>query len=596
MTSHASMNRIYRLVFNAGSRGFSGGLMHPAHVAATAVLAFGFLSNTSAQSMPPKWGAHVDFEAKPGSKRSLAESDFFLPIKQTERTLFFGNLRGRFDNQNSREGNLGLGVRHMQEGGWNIGGYGYLDRRKTGNGNFFNQATLGGEALGRDWDFRANAYLPYGQRVRDAGTASTASLSGTTVLVSSVTTQERALRGFDAEVGWRVPLFDVESPRQLRLYIGGYRFSDVTTRLSGPRLRAEFTVADLPQLWRGAQLVVNAEVQDDNIRGRQTFVALRLRVPLGGEKERPRLNWQEQRMTTPVLRDVDIVAPLVARAPVIETATATANGQPLTILSSSTTTGAALPAAVAAAGANSTVVLTGTYATTATVALQPGQTLAGTSPIVVRTPSGATATLTGPGAVINGSFNTTTGVVRLDSNSTLSGMTVNSDGGGGSSSIAVRAFGNGARILNNTITASVPGSGAGASVSGILIFSGPTNVVVSNNTIGVTSTNAGNIKGINASLGGFGTVTLSGNTITLTGTGNIKQGIEVAGGVPGGTIATITGNTISVTGAGGPNQAVLVVNSAITAGSSGNVRVAGSCAFSAGTSGSIGFADGTSCP
>lgn len=264
--------------------------MHPAHVAAAAVIALCFLSGTAAQPISHKWGAHVDFEAKPGSKRNLAESDFFLPLMQTERTLFFGNLRGRFDNQSSREGNLGLGVRHMLEGGWNIGGYGYLDRRKTGNGNYFNQVTLGGEALGRDWDFRANAYLPHGQRVRDLGTASTATLSGTTVLVSSVTTQERALKGFDAEIGWRVPLFDIDGPRQLRLYAGGYRFSDSTTRLSGPRLRAEFAVADLPQLWRGAQLVVNAEIQNDNIRGRQAFVALRLRVPLGGEKERPRLN------------------------------------------------------------------------------------------------------------------------------------------------------------------------------------------------------------------------------------------------------------------------------------------------------------------
>lgn len=572
--------------------------MHPVHIAATAVIAFSFLSNTAAQSMPAKWGPHVDFEAKPGSKRHLAESDIFLPIKQDERTLFFGSLRGRFDDQSSREGNFGLGVRHMLDGGWNIGGYGYLDRRKTGNGNFFNQATLGGEALGRDWDFRANAYLPYGQRVRDAGTVSTASLSGTTVLVSSITTEERALRGFDAEVGWRVPLFDVESPRQLRLYVGGYRFSDQKTRLSGPRLRAEFTVADLPQLWRGAQLVVNAEVQDDNIRGSQTFVALRLRLPLGGEKERSRLNWQEQRMTAPVLRDVDIVAPPVARAPVIETATATASGQALTILSSSTTTGAALPAVVAAAGANSTVVLTGTYATTAAVALQSGQTLAGTSPIVVRTPSGATATLTGPGATINGSFDTTgsSAVVTMSPNSTLSGMTITSDGGGGNSSVAVRASAaSGARIHGNTITASAVGNGV-ANAQGILLQNSSSNVVVSNNTVNMTNTNGQNLIGINASMGGFSTVTIRNNTVTISGNALIKQGIETAGGVPGGTIATISGNTISVTGAGGTNRAVHIINSAITAGSTDNVRLNGVCSYQTGNSGSIGFTDGTPCP
>jgi len=577
--------------------------MHPAQVAATAVIALSFLSDAAAQSMPSKWDAHVDFEAKPGSRRSLAESDIFLPIKQDERTLFFGNLRGRFDDQSSREGNLGLGVRHMLEGGSNIGGYGYMDRRKTGNGNFFNQVTLGGEALGRDWDFRANAYLPFGKRIRDAGTASTASLSGTTVLVSSVTTQERALRGFDAEVGWRVPLFDVDSPAQLRLYIGGYRFSDQATRLSGPRLRAEFTVADLPQLWRGAQLVVNAEMQDDNIRGRQTFVALRLRVPLGGEKRRSRLNWQEKRMTAPVLRDVDIVATLVARAPVIETATTTADGQPLTILSSSTTTGAALPGAVAAAGANSTVVLTGTYNTTASTTLQAGQTLIGAGALQVRTPSGHVATLTTPGAAINanipsGQFSKTF-TVDMASNSTLRGMTVTHFNTSGHGATAVRVVGaSNVQIVGNTISASSSGASIPLSpiaAEGILIGAGSTNIVVSNNVISATGTNVQNIVGINASPGSFGTVSLLNNTITVSGSGTSNAGIGTAGGVPGGTIATIAGNTVSASG-GTTNRAFSVINTAVTAGSSGNVITAGSCNFFAGTSGSIGFADGTSCP
>src|SRR6185503_20046214 len=135
-------------------------------------------------------------------------------------------------------------------------------------------------------------------------------------------------RGFDAEAGWRVPLFDVDGPTQLRLYVGGYRFKDDVAKLSGPRLRAELTVAELPQLYRGAQLIAGAEVQDDNVRGGQAFFSVRLRIPLGGDKESPRtLNWQERRMTAPVMRDVDIVALVIARAPVVETATATSDGQ-----------------------------------------------------------------------------------------------------------------------------------------------------------------------------------------------------------------------------------------------------------------------------
>src|SRR6185503_808964 len=145
-------------------------------------------------------------------------------------------------------------------------------------------------------------------------------------------------------------------------------------KLSGPRLRAELTVAELPQLYRGAQLIAGAEVQDDNVRGGQAFFSVRLRIPLGGDKESPRtLNWQERRMTAPVMRDVDIVAPVIARAPVVETATATSDGQAITVLSSGSTDGTAFQTALATAGPNSTVVLSGSFTTTTPTTLQTGQ-------------------------------------------------------------------------------------------------------------------------------------------------------------------------------------------------------------------------------
>lgn len=117
----------------------------------------------------PKWGSHIDLEAKPGTKRSLGEIDLFAPIAQDAQTLYFANLRGRFDNNSSREGNLGLGVRRMLPSGWNLGAYGYLDRRRSDNGNYYNQTTLGAELLGQDWDLRANAYFPFGTKARSLG-------------------------------------------------------------------------------------------------------------------------------------------------------------------------------------------------------------------------------------------------------------------------------------------------------------------------------------------------------------------------------------------------------------------------------------------
>lgn len=141
-----------------------------------------------------KWGPHLDFEAKLGSKRNLGEGDLFVPLVQDARTLWFGNLRARFDDASGSEGNLGAGVRRMTDGGWNLGAYGYVDRRKSELGNKYRQVTLGAEALGQDWDFRANTYTPTGTKVHDAGSSETASIAANTLVVISVTREERALK------------------------------------------------------------------------------------------------------------------------------------------------------------------------------------------------------------------------------------------------------------------------------------------------------------------------------------------------------------------------------------------------------------------
>lgn len=565
---------------------------------------FGALAQEQGRSNPsenpsPKWGAHIDLEAKPGSKRNLGEADLFIPLMQNETTLFFGNLRGRFDDDSNREGNFGLGIRHMLKNGWNLGTYGYWDRRHTDAGNYFSQATVGAEALGRDWDMRINGYLPVGDKAKDLPSISTAALSGASVQVTTSLREERALKGFDAEVGWRTPLFDAESLNQLRLYAGGFYFSDDGLRVSGPRLRAELTVNHVPGLWTGSEMFISAETQHDNERGGQSFLGLRLRIPFGGKAEQSRqLTLQEQRMTAPTVRDVDIMSQSRVASTLVETATATANGQALTVINSGTTNGAALPGAVAAAGANSTVVLTGTYNTTTSTTLQPGQTLMGRGTLDVRTPSGRTATLTTPGAAIHGDIagGGAVATVVMASNSTVNGMTITHLNSTNSAATAIRASGvSNVQITNNNISAS--SGGLALTAQGVLLNAGTTNAAVSNNIIDIsTGTSTQNLVGINASPGGFSTVTISNNTVTITGTGLFKAGIGAAGGVPGGTIATITGNTLDVTGGGGANNAVHVINTAVTAGSTGNVRVNGGCSYQVGSTGTIGFTDGTTCP
>jgi hypothetical protein len=88
-------------------------------------------------------GPHIDFRAERGPKRSLAETDLFMPLLQGDGTGFFGNLRGRFDCHSNREGRLGVGLRRMAASGGNL--------RDTAIGVGVKAASntaLGGELLG----------------------------------------------------------------------------------------------------------------------------------------------------------------------------------------------------------------------------------------------------------------------------------------------------------------------------------------------------------------------------------------------------------------------------------------------------------------
>jgi hypothetical protein len=543
-----------------------------ARVATVTALAC-FLADAAAQSSPPKWDPHLDFEAKPGTRRSLGEADLMVPLWQDHRTLVFGNLRGRFDDHNGREGNAGLGLRRMLDGGWNFGVYGYYDRRRSESGEKFEQATFGAEALGTNWDLRANAYLPQGDRVRDLGNtttggASTASIVGTSITVTTagsatVSSEERALKGFDAEVGWRVPVFDAQAPRQLRVYTGGYRFKDDVTKVEGPRVRAELTMAELSGLWSGAQLTVSAEAQDDDARGSQSFLALRLRVPLGGKDTPRRLTWQERRMTAPVVRDVDIVtqtrSAVTAVTPAtVEAGTAMLGSQPVTILDSGAV--ADLPAAVATAGAGSVVLLSGTFNTSASVLMQTGQTLMGAGTLTAVTPSGRSVAFTTPSATINlsgsgGNFRS----INAANSTTITGLTITAASTGSPQTSAILLDGvfnaHNVRITNNVLASS---NATGGRAQAILLFN-VNNAYIAGNTM------SGNATGANDSIG----------LHMLNSSG------------------TVTGNSMTASGSTSNNYALL--NAAtILSGSDGNVRGNGVCNRTGG-SGAIGFTDGSSC-
>jgi hypothetical protein len=461
------------------------GFQHYCVGMALAVTALGAVAQNVEQM---KWGAYIDLEGKVGSKRDIGEANIFIPLSQDSRTLYFANVRARLANAGDLEGSLGGGIRYMLDTGWNIGTYGFIDRRKTSYNNSYNQATIGFEALGRHVDWRFNIYQPIGKDSTTLSASHTAVVSGGALLVSTTTQEERVLPGIDIEGGWRLPLFDEEDSRQVRVYLAGYRFAGDGATVQGTRTRVEYVMSELSERLKGAQLTIGAEYQDDNARGSQHFVGLRLRIPLGNVvSSTQRATPQERRMTAPIVRDVDVVSQVLSRQLAPQVATATAAGQAITAISSDTTTGASLPGVVAAAGANSTVVLAGSFNTTASTVLQNGQTLIGKGVMAVTTADGRVVSVSLPGATINSSFAPfgagTRATVTMTDGSTIQGMNlVSTDvAGGGVNYRGINVLGvSNARVLDNTVTLSLSNTVSGSATA--IGVENSTNIIVGNNT------------------------------------------------------------------------------------------------------------------
>jgi hypothetical protein len=341
----------------------------------------------------------------------------------------------------------------MLDAGWNVGAYGFYDRRHTEEGSNFNQATFGAEALSVDWDLRANVYHPFGDKANTISSSggsgpSSATLVGSSIIITTpgnLVVTERALPGFDGEIGWRVPVFGSDDTMQLRAFAGGFYFDDSQTdAVTGPRFRVNLEMAELNQLWNGARVDIGAEMQHDDVRDTQTFATLRLRIPLqdpARETTLATLSPIERRMTDPIVRDIDVVSGNTTTGSAATTEEATAfktnpfgSELPFVIISDADTTGADLPAAVAAAGEDGIILLAGTFNTTSTVVLQEGQWLLGGigglipdndyETVEVFSATGRTANFTLPTATISANSGISTSVIGMADDSIIQNITI----------------------------------------------------------------------------------------------------------------------------------------------------------------------------
>lgn len=508
-----------------------------------------------------KWEPYIDLEGKIGNERDLGEIDFFMPLSQDDDTLLFSDIRMRKDNNSSHEGNFGLGMRQMLDNGWNVGAYSYFDRRQTSNDNYFNQVTLGAELLGQDWDVRVNAYQPIGSKNKTVNALNTVTLSGSNFTITQG--EEVAMKGFDAEVGYRLPVFDVDSGANLRAYAGGYHFSSGTRGVEdvqGPRLRLDLTFDELPFAWEGSRLSIGAEWQNDDPRGSQGFASARLRIPFSaftGKKSTSKtLSVQERRMMDPIVRDIDVVTQAGAYGR-SETATETTDGQTITVLRSAEIADTtALNTALTNAGAN-TVIVADRIDVTATVLMASGQTLIGSGEVGLRTPSGITATATVSGGAFAATDTSLPYMLNAYNNSHIKGMTLSNSNSDGTGTFVLSAQNQSNVIIENSTITAFGATGGGVGIDAL----NATDIIVRNNTITASSNNAG---AVGIRINGASNATVANNSFSLS-TSSLK------------TVVSGNGTT------------------SINAGSTGNTTNDGTCNFSSAPTGSVGFST-INCP
>ena len=181
---------------------------------------------------------------------------------------------------------------------------------------------------------------------------------------------------------------------------GGYYFDNpdaVFDQIAGPRVRSELRLYDLAVLGDGSRLTLEGLIQHDQLRDTQAEGGVYIRIPFGSGPRR-RMDRLQRRMADRIVRDVDVVA----QRQVTDEAALFADSEFTVSSAHVVDAGDDLSDAVAAAGANSLVVLDGSagiISESDTTILSTGQVVLGGSGTlaVVGADTGAQVTFSAPG-------------------------------------------------------------------------------------------------------------------------------------------------------------------------------------------------------
>ena len=469
--------------------------MYSKFLCATAII----LCSTNAIAAEGKWAPTFEIEGRINADRSLASPKFLIPLAQDDSSMLFTDLRSRLDDHNSEEYNVGLGYRQINNG-WIYGGYVFADYLSSSNSKQYWQGTAGLEALSENWDFRVNGYLPESTKHQlTAGSPGNIIIDGGgNIFIGGGVggTYEQALGGFDGEVGYKLPIDDVD----LRVFGGAYYFdaNDIDS-VSGPKARFELTFNEenTSFLSNGMEFTVGAQYQNDGPREGTTTALAQFRVPFGYEGESKKLSKLEKRMTNFIERDVDIVAGEAGGAPIAQEAATIAGESNATIINNSNI-GTAL------SGAGDLVIFNGTININSSLEPDAGQTWIGggatVAAIGVSSGNVVVSTLPGTHATLNssvagyaidiGNANVNVRDIDIVTGPTGSGVRITADDvqvSGMSISADTASTGNGVFVLNTdnsqVQSVSVDGMDQG------LVFDTVTDITLANINVSNSNTN-----------------------------------------------------------------------------------------------------------
>lgn len=255
-------------------------------------------SNPWSLPLPP---GRLTLGVHAGDQQVETSGDVLLPLFLRRTDLVFINPRGAWNDDDGQELNIGLGARHLfPDKNVILGGNVFYDRRNTALDNTFNQLGIGVEFLSPWVDARLNGYLPeHGAQTAEdylvttgttrehaeywyapAAQGHTVSQSGYAITevfqwknLQHYQTAERALSGFDAEIGSRLPIPVVMDYAEVKAFAGYYEFdADYGDPIAGMKARLE--VRPVP-----AVCLDGCWYEDETLLGSRYSIGFRATIP-----------------------------------------------------------------------------------------------------------------------------------------------------------------------------------------------------------------------------------------------------------------------------------------------------------------------------